>query len=118
MDKNVFYHFMYFMYLKNKKVTFQKGKHREERCEELTPQYPTQPDPTRSTNRIRDVVLSFMNPDTIHFLNKTHFKYLFVKDNVDPQFCPSTLTFYPMDVTLTYRSHMTPLGPYLTLVGF
>ena len=45
MDKNVFYHFMYFMYLKNKKLTFQKGKHREERCEELTPQYPTRPDP-------------------------------------------------------------------------
>ena len=37
---------------------------------------------------------------------------------VDPQFCPSTLTFYPMDVTLTHRSHMAPLGPYLTLVGF
>ena len=26
-------------------------------------------------------VLSFTNPDTIHFLNKTHFKYSFVKDN-------------------------------------
>ena len=37
---------------------------------------------------------------------------------VDPQFCPSTLTYYPMDVTLTHRSHMAPLGPHLTLVGF
>ena len=37
---------------------------------------------------------------------------------VDPQFCPSTLTFYPMDVTLTHHSHMAPLGPHLTLVGF
>ena len=33
------------------------------------------------------------------------------------QFCPSTLTFYPMCVTLTYRSHMAPLRPHLTLVG-
>ena len=40
------------------------------------------------------------------------------KLGVDPQFCPSTLTFYSMGVTLTYRSHMTSLGPYLTLVGF
>ena len=40
------------------------------------------------------------------------------KRSVDPQFCPSTLTFYPMDVTLTHRSHMAPLGPHLTLVGF
>ena len=37
---------------------------------------------------------------------------------IDPQFCPSTLTFYPMGVTLTYRSHMGPLGAPLTLVGF
>ena len=36
---------------------------------------------------------------------------------VDPQFCPSTLAFYPMGVTLTYRSHMAPLGPHLTLAG-
>ena len=41
----------------------------------------TQPDPTQSTNRIQDAVLSFTNPDTIPFLNKTHFKYSFVKDN-------------------------------------
>ena len=39
------------------------------------------PDSTWSTNRIRDAVFSFMNPKTIHFLNKTHFKYLFVNDN-------------------------------------
>ena len=32
------------------------------------------PDPTWSTNRIRDTTLSFTNPDIIHFLNKTHFK--------------------------------------------
>ena len=38
-------------------------------------------DPTRRSNRIRDAVLSFMNPDTIPFFNKTHFKYSFVKDN-------------------------------------
>ena len=31
-------------------------------------------DPTRRSNRIRDAVLSFMNPDTIPFFNKTHFK--------------------------------------------
>ena len=37
---------------------------------------------------------------------------------VDPQFCSSTLTFYPMGVKLTYRSHMGPLGSHLTLVGF
>ena len=37
---------------------------------------------------------------------------------MDPQFCPSTLTFYPMGVTLTYRSHMAPLGPHLTLADF
>ena len=37
---------------------------------------------------------------------------------VDPQFCPSTLTFYPMGIILTYCSHMAPLGPHLTLVGF
>ena len=28
-----------------------------------------------------NAVLSFTNLDTIHFLNKTHFKYSFVKDN-------------------------------------
>ena len=39
------------------------------------------PNPTRSMNQIRDTVLSFMNPDTIPFLNKTHFEYSFVKDN-------------------------------------
>ena len=27
-------------------------------------------------------------------------------DHVDPQFCPSTLIFYSMGVTLTYRSYM------------
>ena len=37
---------------------------------------------------------------------------------MDPQFYPSSLTFYPMGVTLTYHSHMAPLGPHLTLVGF
>ena len=41
-----------------------------------------------------------------------------VKGGVDPQFCPSTLTFYPMSVILTYRSHMASLGPRLTLVSF
>ena len=41
----------------------------------------TRPDLTWSTDRIRDAVLSFTNSDTIHFLNKTHFKYSFVKDN-------------------------------------
>ena len=30
---------------------------------------------------------------------------------VDPQFCPSTLTFYPIDVTLTHRSHAAPNQP-------
>ena len=45
------------------------------------PQYPVRPDP--EVNRIWDTVLSFTNPDTIHFLSKTHFKYSFVKDK-DP----------------------------------
>ena len=39
------------------------------------------PDSTRRPNRIRDAVLSFTNSNTIHFLNKTHFKYSFVNDN-------------------------------------
>ena len=39
------------------------------------------PDSTRSTNQIRDAILSFTNPSTIPFLNKTYFKYSFVKDN-------------------------------------
>ena len=47
--------------------------------ERLAPQYPT--DSTQSTNQIWDAVLSFMNPNTIPFLNKIHFKYSFVKDN-------------------------------------
>ena len=36
------------------------------------------PDPTQRLNRIQDAVISFMNPDTIHFFNKTYFKYSFV----------------------------------------
>ena len=41
----------------------------------------TRSDPTRSMSWIRDTVLSFTIPNTIYFLNKTHFKYSFVKDN-------------------------------------
>ena len=46
------------------------------RCQEFAPQYPT-----RSMNQIQDAVLSFTNSDTIPFLNKTYFKYSFVKGN-------------------------------------
>ena len=49
-------------------------------------------DPTQSTNRIRDAVLSFTNPDIIFFLNKTHFKYSFVKDNYPYIYIYITLT--------------------------
>ena len=34
---------------------------------------------------------------------------------VDPQFCPSTLTFYPMGVTLTYRSQSSPMSQFPSL---
>ena len=44
----------------------------------VAPQYPTRP---RVRNRIQDATLSYINPNTISFLNKTHFKYSFVKDN-------------------------------------
>ena len=64
-----------------------------------------------------DVKISFLNG----YLNEEVFVVQpkgFEDPSVDPQFRPSTLTFYPMDVTLTHRSHMAPLGPHLTLVGF